>query len=684
MNASVILVTLIFGPFAAAVCTACFGEKRERLRWGLTVFFLAAEFALASALAIQNPGSIASGDAVRCELQGLCGLGLTFQADGFRMLYGCIAAFLWLISAILSGEYFREHRNQKRYYTFLLLTLGAVMGVFFSQDLFTTYVFFEIMSFTSCVWVAQEESREALSAANTYLAVAVLGGMVMLMGLFLVYRGLGTLDFDGMLKAVRTDVPKPFLFPAGICILIGFGVKAGVFPLHIWLPKAHPVAPAPASALLSGVLTKTGVFGILVLTTRLFPGSARWGLIILGLGVLTMLGGAVLAVFAMDLKRVLACSSMSQIGFILVGTGMSGLLGEEGAPAAGGVFLHAINHSLIKLVLFLAAGVIYSNTHALDLNQIRGFGRKKPLLNGIFLIGALAISGIPFFAGYVSKTLLHESILAYGGAKWVRAVEALFLVSGGLTAAYMTKLYVAVFVEKNQDSALQEQYGQKKKYWNRKSGAALTVSAAVLLIWGLFPHRLMDRAASLTQSFLRWTGEEQPAAYFAWENLKGAAVTVIIGVLVYVLIVRLLLRDRNGQYADRWPGWLDLEKLIYRPLLLEIVPAFLGVLCRMLDSLPDAAVVLLRKTVYRDSPLPAEREEGNIVTEKLGRLLNRSARIKRRLQGRDAAPGRDYVHLCAMKFMEVKESGGIIARSLSFGLLLFGIGLFLTLIYILF
>ena len=135
---------------------------------------------------------------------------------------------------------------------------------------------------------------------------------------------------------------------AGFCLLFGFGAKAGSFPLHIWLPKAHPVAPAPASALLSGILTKAGIFGVLMLSTDLFRGDQLWGRVILYLGCATMVLGAVLAVFSMDLKRTLACSSVSQIGFILVGIGVSTLLRAENALAARGALLHMVNHSLIK------------------------------------------------------------------------------------------------------------------------------------------------------------------------------------------------------------------------------------------------------------------------------------------------------------------------------------------------
>ena len=680
----VILYFLIFGPFLGAAVIACLGEKRERARVVFADLFLVLEFGLAVYLTARNVGGLAAGGTIRAYVRDLCGFGLSFQLDGFRGLYGIITAFMWLAATVFSRAYFQGHSNKMRFYAFMLLTLGATMGVFFSQDLFTLFLFFEIMSFTSCVWVAQEESREALRAAGTYLAVAVIGGMVLLMGLFLLYHELGTLDFDGIRTAAQVSRNQEILFAAGLCMLVGFGAKAGAFPLHIWLPKAHPVAPAPASALLSGILTKTGIFGILVISVRLFSGNGTWGRILLMIGVLTMFLGALLAVFSIDLKRTLACSSMSQIGFILVGAGMMTLLGEGNGVAARGVFLHMANHSLIKLLLFLAAGAIFQNTHGLDLNRIRGFGRKKPLLKILFLIGGLAISGIPLFGGYVSKTLLHESILAYGSAPWIRGAEIVFLLSGGLTLAYMTKLFVSIFIEKNADAGLQAIYDRKKKYLSFDNGAALTVSGAALFVWGLFPHGLMERAAGFAQGFLgvsETAGEA--AAYFSWESLQGAVVTLAVGAVVYFGGIRVFLYDRKSGYKNCWPRRLDLEELVYRPLVLKGLPLVGGVASRILDSFVDGMAELLRRTLLRDSPLPAERTEGNLLTETAGRLANAFCRLRNRFSGREPEPGRDYVHVFAMKHMELREDGDIISRSLSFGLMLFGIGLCATLIYIL-
>ena len=393
-----------------------------------------------------------------------------------------------------------------------------------------------------------------------------------------------------------------------------------------------------------------------------------------------MAGGALLAVFSVDLKRTLACSSMSQIGFILVGIGMQGILGEENAMAVHGTLLHMVNHSMIKLVLFMAAGVIFMNTHALNLNEIRGFGRKKPLLKVIFLIGALTIAGIPMFGGYISKTLLHESIVEYGGGLIFKAVEWIFLISGGLTVAYMTKLYVAIFAERNENAQVQRKYDGMKKYMNLQSSAAITISAVLLLVWGLFPHQIMDRAAELGQSFMHLEETGEVVAYFSMKNLSGAVISIAIGAFVYVCVVRrFLMKDA---YINAWPAWMDLENMIYRPFVLRFLPFVCGIACRVLDCAADTTVVVLRKTIYADSPLPHTRPEGNVFTERAGKFLNRIQEIANALSRGKKQRDKDYVHILAVKNEEFKETNRIIQRSLSFGLMLFGIGLCLTLIYI--
>lgn len=619
-------------------------------------------------------------------LPEICGYGLSFQLDGFRIVFAAVTVLAWVMSLVVSIEYMKHEKHQGRYYFFTVVTLLATLGVFLSADFFTALIFFEIMSFTSYTWVAQTEKNAALRAADTYLAVAVIGGLAMLMGLFLLYHMYGTLDFEALGLLLRETRPTPMLYAAGVCILTGFGAKAGVFPLHIWLPKAHPVAPAPASALLSGVLTKTGIFGVIVLTVRLFAGDESWGRLLLVLGACTMFIGALLAVFSVDLKRTLACSSVSQIGFIVVGLGMCALLFGEHELAAHGAMLHMINHSLIKLVLFLCAGVIYMNTHELDLNVIRGFGRRKLFLMLCFLTGALAIGGIPLFSGYISKTLLHESILEYGAVGWIRALEILFIFSGGLTVAYMTKLFVTIFIEKNEDAARQRKYDEKTSYLSLLSASAIGISAVILAVWGFLPHRLMDRAADLGGEFFALEEAGAAVNYFSGESLLGAVYSIVIGALVYGLFIRGILMKKNETggklLLNRWPGWMDLENVVYRPLLLRFLPFVAGVCCRVLDSAVDIFVVVLRKTIYRDTPLPRYYTEGNALTRILGRMMNLWRDLANHTWRRRKPIDTDYVHLLAIKSDELKQNNLIITRSISFGLFLFCIGFCLMLFYL--
>lgn len=708
MNLTLLITSIIFLPMGAALISYGIGRRHKEGRNIFADIITGVTFLLCAFLCLQTQGNAAQNTLIApfSSLVGKADLGIHmhFTIDGFRTLYGTVAAFMWFMTTLFSKEYFGHYCNRNRYYLFLLLTLGATEGVFFSADFYTTFLFFEMMSFTSYVWVVHDEKPESLRAGATYLTVAVLGGLVMLMGIFLLYDAAGTLFFSELADmSLCQGKNSGQIWAAGLCLLFGFGAKAGAFPLHIWLPKAHPVAPAPASALLSGILTKAGMYGILILTVDLFFQNAAWGGLILILGVFTMVIGALLALLSIDLKRTLACSSVSQIGFILVGVGMSGLLGEENAIALRGSLLHMVNHSLIKLALFMAAGVVFMNVHKLNLNEIRGFGRKKPLLHFIFLMGALGIGGIPLFNGYISKTLLHESIVeyiflinanvipAFFGTSFMRAIEWIFLLSGGLTIAYMTKLYVCLFLEKNSDDTVQKKYDDLQgRYMSRTSAFALTLSAALLPIMGFLPGIVMDGIADMGQRFLRM-GAAEKAAYFSLENIRGACISLVFGALIYGFITRpLLMRKESGHggktvqkiYINRMPAWMDLENILYRPLLLRILPFTFGMICRFLDSLVDTFVVILRKTIYRDDKLPHERPEGNALTHLAACTATFFETLGNVTVHRKAPRKQDYEHKLALLYEEYQENSTMIARSMSFGLLLFCVGLILTVAYL--
>ena len=676
----------VFFPMVMAFAAYFSGKKGERAAVATGLVCLA--FSLL----------VCFGPDMTVSLPLLTGLQLT--VDGFRRVYIVVICLMWAMTLLLSPEYFRHHHNLGRYYFFNLLTLGATLGVFLAADLYTAFVFFEIMSFTSFTWVIQEETPEATRAAMTYLAVAVIGGLVALMGLFLLQQELGTTQITLLYDLARSCPHKGKLYAAGGCILFGFGAKAGMFPLHIWLPKAHPVAPAPASALLSGVLTKSGIWGILAISANIFRYDPAWGALILTLGTITMVLGAVLAVFSINLKRTLACSSMSQIGFILVGIGMMGLLGEENALAARGALLHMVNHSLFKLVLFECAGVVYFNLHQLDLNEIRGFGRRKPLLNLAFLLGAAGIGGIPLLNGYVSKTLLHEAIVEgaaeYGWA--LTGVEWLFLVSGGMTLAYMTKLYVCLFVEKH--PTRQAEFDGKKKYMSPMSALAVMLPAALLPLLGLTANVSMNGIADLGTDFFHCGTLHHAVHYLSMENLKGAVISVVIGLALYFLFIRRF-GMKDGKYVDRWPEKLDLENLVYRPLLLKWLPGVCGwvsalfgenrlsapvakgvlrvsgILGRIFCDLPDALVLLLAKSVFHPTPETSDDKVYSSIAYRLGKDIDILA-IHR---GKEQQGGRHYAHLVYRSLETVKKTTARITGNLSFALLMLCAAICVVFIY---
>ena len=685
MKGDILLPAAVFTPMAGAVLTYLAGRRNKTVRNLVALLVTAAELALLIPVILR----VCGGETLRCELPAILG-GLRFTADGFRGTYTAVAGVMWMMTTLFSAEYLRHYRNRNRYWFFTLMTLGATVGVFLAADLLTAFIFFEMMSFTSYVMVVHDENAPAMRAGQTYLAVAVLGGMVMLMGLFLLYTLAGTLEISGLREACAA-VPagrRGELVLAGALVLFGYGAKAGMFPLHIWLPKAHPAAPAPASALLSGILTKAGIFGALVLSAQVFRHDGGWGSAMLVFGELTMLVGAVLAVFSVNLKRTLACSSVSQIGFILTGIGMQGLLAEENGLAVWGTELHMINHSLFKLVLFMCAGAVYMNTHRLDLNDIRGFGRGKPALMAAFLTGCLGIGGVPLFSGYISKTMLHESIVEYAevleeagrSALAVKGAEWVFLLSGGLTVAYMTKLFIALFVEKNGDPAVQTRYDALNgKYMNRFSAAAILVPAALLPVMGVLPDDTMVRIAKLGESFVGGEGPAHAVHWFSWTNLKGAGISLLIGAVVYTVFIRRLLMRRGGEkgseYVNRWPSRLDLEDAVYRPLCAGITKALTMVsgwidvfgsrilpgiarrvteiFGRVVSAVPDVITGILNKTILKRIPIPPERPE-------------------------DHQPDDLAVH------MPVTEKTAGVMTGFSYGLILFGLGLIAVILYLIF
>jgi len=692
-----LLMILVFFPMVAACISWIIGKRSKEGRNLFCIVVGFAELILALVCVLGNVNT--------CEIPGICGFGLHFELDGFRRLYALVIAFMWAMTLLFSKGYFSHYHNRNRYYFFNLFTLGATMGVFLSGDLITTFVFFEVMSFTSYVWVIHEETHEAIRAANTYLAVAVIGGLVALMGIFILDHEFGDLSISYIRKASQDIEKTASFYVAGGCILFGFGAKAGMFPLHIWLPKAHPVAPAPASALLSGILTKSGIFGVLVLSFDLFWADVPWAITIAILGGCTMFLGAILALLSINLKRTLACSSMSQIGFILVGIAMAGLLGEEGTTAARGVVLYMMNHSLYKLLLFMAAGAVYMNLHQLDLNDIRGFGRNKPLLHLCFLVGGLGLAGIPGTSGYVAKTLIHEGILEAAEYResmslTLKTLEVFFLVSGGMTLTYMSKIYWAVCWQKNPE---RQQAFDAMTNWVPESGRiALILPMSVLVIFGLAPYHTLDTIATVATDFMHYGAPEHAVHYFAWANLKGACITVGVAAVLIMTLVRAALYSK-GRWINRLPEWLDLETAVYRPLLLKILPGVFGwamsifgenkiltplwkgtqnvssFVLETAGAIPDLTVWASAKTLFRPIRHLDRGTEEDSATYKIGSLVDA---LQTQFTG--SKPSHRWANLLVRTRRTLENTTHLVTGNLSFAMLMMAAGLVFAFVYLLF
>ncbi len=558
MNPKNLLIFIMIFPFIGSFIGFALGKKDERYRKIFNIIMTGSTFAAVAYL--YKYVALAP---VEISVPYIMGTGLHLKLDVFRYIFVCITSFVWFLVTIYAIQYLTSYKNRNRYYLFFMLTLWSTIGIFVSENLLNLFTFFEIMSLTSYALVIHDENEDAHEAGETYIVMAVTGGLILLMGLFLLYNYTQTFEISELQYAVANLGNVKYLI--SILIIIGFGVKAGMFPLHVWLPKAHPAAPAPASAILSGILVKTGIFGIIIVVNIMMAGDVLLSSGILVMGFLTMFIGGFLAMFQRNVKRILAYSTMSQIGYILVGIGLIGILKEHKAIAIYGTLYHIINHAIFKVLLFMAVGVVYMVLHELSINKIGGFGRDKKALKVIFLIGLLAIIGMPGFNGYTGKTLLHSALSEahhmYGGI-WFTIAEVVFTISSSFTVAYLLKIFVAVFVEKS-DHNIEKAKGMITKMALFPIG----VLAAVVVYIGLQPETVLHVIEKAAEPFGN-THHNVHAHFYSGSHVMSAIFTILLGVSVYFLFVRKFLRKGTGEhwwYENPSLTWFNVENHVYKP-----------------------------------------------------------------------------------------------------------------------
>ncbi|MCR5502145.1 MAG: proton-conducting membrane transporter [Lachnospiraceae bacterium] len=388
-------------------------------------------------------------------------IGLKLRLDRTGAVFLGVIAIVWVLAGFYAFEYMKHEQNNKRYFAFCLMSLGVLAGLCEAGTLITYYVFYELMTIMTFALVIHNQSREAIHAALKYLFYSFAGAYMVLFGIFFLYR-------ESSLSPV---IPVFF-------ILLGFSVKAGMFPLHGWLPTAHPVAPAPASAVLSAIIVKAGVLGILRLlfeepAAACFAGSWVQTLLTV-LSVITVFMGSMLAYREQVFKKRLAYSTVSQVSYILFGI----FAAPSSATAFRGAMLHVAAHAMIKSALFLIAGAIIYHTGCTRVDELRGIGKKMPVLMWCFTICSLGLIGIPPFGGYVSKWYLGTGVLAdpSSGVPGLIGVIVL-LISALLTAGYLLPISINAFLPGKdfRDEVLTAERGRE----NAAAGDAAAGSAAV-------------------------------------------------------------------------------------------------------------------------------------------------------------------------------------------------------------
>lgn len=362
-------------------------------------------------------------------------LGINLVMDGLTQLLLIVINLAALIAIIYSFSYIDKYTARSRYYALFMFMLAGMNGAVLAGDLFSLFIFLELASISSAVLVAFGTEAEEMEAALKYLVIGTIASLLILLGIALIYNLAGTLNLADLSIAFQ-QIDKPIKLFLTVLLLIGLFTKAAAVPFHSWLPDAHPAAPAPVSAMLSGVLIKAlGIYALARITFNILGFTADLSTAFLLIGALSIITGSFLAIGQNDLKRMLACSTIAQAGYILLGLGLATPLGIMGA------LFHLFNHSLIKPLLFLAAGSVEYATGSRLFKDLGGLAKKMPLTSASSLIGSLAISGIPPFNGFWSKFFIILACIQAG-----RLGYALIAVVGGiLTLAYCMRSQKRVF-----------------------------------------------------------------------------------------------------------------------------------------------------------------------------------------------------------------------------------------------
>lgn len=482
-------VTMIFLPIVLGIFLLCMKDFKERKHLLILTGIYMVLSAIPAILCISNPEA----GITLFHLNNA--LPISFAFDGIGRLFAAVVLIVWLMAGLFAFTYMGHEKNEKRYYGFYLIVFGVLMGNCSASNMITYYVFFELLTLTSMPLVLHNQSHEAIMAALKYMFYSFAGAYMALFGLYFLYKYCYTLTFlpGGSLNMaeVMMDGKLSFVPVAALLMVLGFGVKAGMFPMHAWLPTAHPVAPAPASAFLSAIIVKAGVLGIIRSIYYMFGITFLKGTwfqtLWMILSLTTVFMGSMLAYREKVLKKRLAYSTVSQVSYILFG------LAVMNPTAMMGSLLHVVAHAFIKSALFLTAGAIIFKTGNTKVDDLRGIGQDMPITIWCYTIVSLGLIGIPPTGGFVSKWYLAQGALTAEIGAFSYVGPAILLVSALLTAGYLLPITMKGFFPG-------PDYVKVKREPDSKMIIPLVVLAVLTLLVGIMPDMVTSQLTTLVES----------------------------------------------------------------------------------------------------------------------------------------------------------------------------------------
>lgn len=375
-------------------------------------------------------------------------LGIVMTFDSFSAFMVLVISIIVFAGSLFSLRYMSRYTGEWKFYTLFMLITAGMMGVSITGDLFNMFVFLEIAAISSYALVAFGVDAEELEASFKYMVMGEIGGLTFLLAIALIYAKTSTLNLADISNSLQVMGHTPFFWMVLGMMLFAFSIKAALVPFHSWLPDAHPAAPAPISSLLSGIFIKVlGIYTTARIVFNVFgltrANDPQFFNVLIGLGLLSIIFAGLTALSQKDYKRLLGFSSVSQIGYIMLGFGIGNYYGVTGA------IFFILAHALAKGLLFLTAGSVVHVTGTRDLNKLAGLGERMPTTAWSFRFGGLSLVGIPPLVGFWAKFYIISGIIK-AGFIWVALVAILLSV---LTLAYLLKIENNVFMKKGQIDA---------------------------------------------------------------------------------------------------------------------------------------------------------------------------------------------------------------------------------------